>query len=297
MDIVPNFHAYLITQRCVAKKTFEAYKKDLEQLCEFLQSKNILLIDAKPQDLKDWVQVLVEKHKITRRSIARKISCIKSFYNFANQHYQWPNYASQLVFPVLEKRLPRFLNEQQVDTLLATAAGDTSAFGVRNKVMIFLLYATGMRITELVSLKKQQIRWDLKNILVHGKGGKDRAIPIPDAIEPMLHDYVTKVLPIITKKTQTDYLFPISYKKEYQSMSRQSFWSLLKRMAVKSGSPSWISPHIIRHSFATHLLARGVNLRALQLLLGHESIDTVQVYTHVPTSFVRKVYDKKHPRS
>jgi len=265
-------------------------------LCEYLASKKIALHDAKPLDLKGFIEHLVEK-KITRRSIARKISCVKLFYNYASDRHAWINYASQLVFPVLEKRLPKFLNEDQVDTLLATAAADSSIYGIRNKVMIFLLYGTGMRISELVSLNKQQIRWDVKNILVNGKGGKDRTIPLPESIAPMLHDYITQIHPKITKKTTTDWLFPISYKKEYQPMSRQSFWSLLKKMAIKSGSPSWISPHIIRHSFATHLLARGVNLRALQLLLGHESIDTVQVYTHVPTSFVRKVYDKKHPRS
>lgn len=296
MDIVPNFHIYLIAERRVAQNTFTAYKKDLEQLDEFLQKKNLTLCTARPQDLKDFIESLVNSN-IKRRSISRKISCIKAFYNYASDRHAWTNYASQLVFPVLEKRLPKFLNEEQVDTLLATAAADTSAYGIRNKVMIFLLYGTGMRISELVSLKKQQIRWDVKNILVYGKGGKDRTIPLPEAIEQMLHDYITQIHPKITKKTTTDWLFPISYKKEYQPMSRQSFWSLLKKMALKSGSPSWISPHIIRHSFATHLLARGVNLRALQLLLGHESIDTVQVYTHVSTNLVRKVYDKKHPRS
>lgn len=295
-DITPNFHAYLVTERRVAPNTFAAYKKDLEQLCEYLATQQRTLPQAQAQDLKNFIQSLVEQD-ITHRSISRKISCIKLFYNYAQERHGWPNHGAQLVFPVLEKRLPRFLNEEQVDTLLATAAADTSATGVRNKVMIFLLYGTGMRISELVSLTKQQIRWDLKNILVYGKGSKDRAIPLPESLEQLLRDYITKVHPTLTKKAVTDYLFPVNYKNGFQPMSRQSFWLLLKKMALKSGSPAWISPHIIRHSFATHLLARGVNLRALQLLLGHESIDTVQVYTHVSNTFVRKVYDKKHPRS
>src|SRR5690348_17306909 len=119
MDIIPHFHIYLIAERRVAQNTFTAYKKDLEQLCEYLQNKKISLHEAKPLDLKGFIEYLVEK-KITRRSVARKISCVKLFYNYASERHAWTNYASQLVFPVLEKRLPKFLNEEQVDTLLAT---------------------------------------------------------------------------------------------------------------------------------------------------------------------------------
>ena len=207
------------------------------------------------------------------------------------------NIASHILFPKMEKRLPRYLTEEEMQALLLHAGVDTSPLGVRNKVMIYLLYVSGMRISELVQLKKNDLFFDKQMICVYGKGGKQRFIPIPESIMHIIKLYLNGEYKDVTRNFETPYLFPVLYKGIFKPLSRQAFWILLKTVCLKAGIDRIVSPHQLRHSFATHMLKRGADLRSLQMLLGHETISTVQIYTHVEKSHLREVYDKKHPRS
>ena len=195
------------------------------------------------------------------------------------------------------------LTEEEIKQLFDTANKDNSYRGIRNKVMLSLLYASGMRVSELVNATLDQIHFDTGFVTIFGKGGKERMVPLPQNVLDLLRFYIDTVyIKFLPKKSndQTStkkYLFPVYYKKEIKPISRQQFWSLLKQIILKSGIKKNISPHTLRHSLATHLLKKGANIRLLQVLLGHEQLTTVQVYTHLEDTQLRKEYDKKHPRA
>jgi integrase/recombinase XerD len=167
--------------------------------------------------------------------------------------------------------------------------------------MLYLLYVTGMRISELTNLTVSDIQFDTGFISVRGKGGKGRLVPIPEAIVLDIKSYLNEIHPkLLGKKSEfrsSDYLFPVLYAGKLKHITRQAFWAILKKMAILACVKKSLSPHKLRHSLATHLLRKGANLRSLQLLLGHENLSTVQIYTHIDTSYLRQVYDKYHPRS
>ena len=184
-----------------------------------------------------------------------------------------------------------------MEQLLKAAEADSSSHAHRNKVMLYLLYVTGLRITELTTLTLSAIQWDTGFLHIAGKGGKQRMIPLPLPMKELLQGYVQKLQHQMTAENKSDYLFPVRYACTIRPITRQAFWNILKKIWKKTGNAKSISPHQLRHSLATHLLKRGADLRSLQLLLGHENVSTVQIYTHVETSHLRMVYNKKHPRS
>ena len=299
-DLITKFEAYLLTEKRVSPNTFVAYKQDLAQFTAFLAKKECELDALKISDLKRFLHYLHDK-KLSARSVARKISALKALFNYLHVRHDMKNLAQELYIPKIEKKLPAYLTEQEIEQLFDVAEQDTSPQGIRNKVMIYLLYVSGMRVTELTQLKVSDIQFDTGFISIHGKGGKQRMVPVPQPILAMLREYINGPLgTFMQKKTGSShakYLFPICYGGKIRPISRQAFWVILKGIWRQSGIKRAISPHKLRHSFATHMLKKGVNLRSLQLLLGHENLSTVQVYTHVETSFVRKIYDRKHPRS
>jgi integrase/recombinase XerD len=295
--ILSNYQAYLLTERCVARNTSQAYMNDMRQLEQFLHQEQRILQTATHDMLISFLAML-KKQKISATSMSRKISAIKNFFSWAHTTLQWPDYAQDLTFPKLEKKLPNFLTEHEIQELLQAADGDTSDIGMRNKVMLYLLYVTGLRITELVSLIVSNIHFDTGILEVHGKGGKGRVIPLPSPMLSMIRSYLeSEHKKFIEAHGQTDYLFPTLYASAIKPITRQSFWQVLKDLCKKTTIQKAISPHTLRHSLATHLLKNGAHLRSLQMLLGHENISTVQIYTHVEVSYLRHVYDKKHPRS
>ncbi len=295
-SIITKFEAYLLTEKRVSTNTFNAYKSDLEQFMAFLQSRNILLQDASRQHIKNFLLYL-KTMSLSARSMARKISSLKVFFSYLHRQVGFNNLADDLTFPKIDKKLPLYLAENEVEQLLAIAEQDKTNIGMRNKVILYLLYVSGMRISELTGLKLSDIHFDTGFITVQGKGGKGRMIPIPQPMMSMLAEYIQTVHRIFARKRKTDYLFPIYYAGRVKPISRQAFWIILKQLCKKTGIKRSISPHQLRHSLATHMLKNGADLRSLQLLLGHENLSTVQIYTHVETSHLRKVYDKKHPRS
>lgn len=295
-----HFEMFLLTEKRVSQNTFSAYQRDIKQFLQFLQTnKQTLKKCGKPQ-LKKFLRVL-KTGGSTAKTISRKISSLKLFFSFLHDRFDFENKASSLVFPKTEKKLPVYLTEQELSQLFDAANKDNSYRGIRNKVMLSLIYASGMRVTELVSTKLEQIHFDTGFISILGKGSKERMVPLPQNVLDLLRLYIDtvyeKLLPKKTKLEKKEFLFPVSYKNQIKPISRQQFWSLLKQIILKAGIKKNISPHSLRHSLATHLLKKGANIRLLQVLLGHEQLTTVQVYTHLQDSHLRKEYDKKHPRA
>ncbi|MFC1842993.1 tyrosine-type recombinase/integrase [Candidatus Dependentiae bacterium] len=300
---INKFEAYLLTEKRVSQSTLEAYMRDLRQLFLYLKGEHrVTLKKATREHLKGFLFFLKKKKCSSARTMSRKISAIKVFYTYARTYMGWKNIAGDLTFPKLEKKLPQYLTEQEIEKLFEIADQDTTLVGERNKIMLYLLYVSGMRISEMVNLQVSQVQSDSGFINVSGKGGKGRVIPIPKPMMQKLDGYIEHVLPKLVnmkkvKKKKSNYLFPVMYAGKVKTISRQAFWVILKKIWAKTGSKRSISPHQMRHSLATHMLKKGVDLRSLQMLLGHENLSTVQIYTHLDIGYLRDVYDKKHPRA
>jgi integrase/recombinase XerD len=298
--LVTKFEAYLLTEKCVAVNTHAAYKRDIAQYTGYLLNHKLTLQTATLDHMRLFLKHLTD-NAIVARSLARKISALKTFYAYLHDYHGIENHAKHIAMPKLERKLPQYLTEQEVERLLATTDHDKSITGIRNKVMIYLLYGSGMRISELVTIKKSAIHFDTGFVTVAGKGGKDRMVPLPQDMLSILRMYLDEVYARLLFKEgrqhSAEYLFPVFYSKKIKPISRQAFWIILKRIAQETQLTHLVSPHTLRHSLATHLLRKGADLRSLQLLLGHEQLSTIQIYTHLDTEQVRSVYNKKHPRS
>ncbi len=299
-DMITKFEVYLLTEKRVAANTLSAYRQDLAQLTLFLTKQEKSLENVLVKDLKEFLRFL-RTQDIGPRSLARKISTLKAFYTYLHERYNWENKAENLIFPKIKRGLPHFLTETEVEVLLQIADSDSSVLGKRNKVLLYLLYVSGMRISELTSMRVSSIHFDTGFIKVRGKGDKERMIPVPTPMLAILQGYLQEFhKPFMIKHGGIhgpDYLFPTIYAEKIKPITRQACWIILKEMWKKTGNEKRISPHQLRHSLATHMLKNGVDLRSLQLILGHENLMTVEIYTHVEVSHVRKVYDEKHPRS
>jgi len=302
VDFAANFGAYLLTEKRVLQNTFLAYKRDIEQFCSFLKTKRVIVTHCRVDHLKAFLKTL-KNQGLAAKSLSRKITSIKLFFSFLNLRYDIENIAHSLTFPKIEQTLPNYLSEQEIHKLLTTADKEVSIKGQRNKVMLYLLYATGMRVSELVNLTFDQIHFDTGFINLVGKGNKERAIPVPKNILKMLRNYQEGIYPkLLPKELQingkhANYVFFSVQKNIVKPISRQLFWMALKKVLVQASIFKNISPHSLRHSLATHLLKNGADIRSLQLILGHENLSTVQIYTHLENPQIRKIYDKKHPRA
>jgi integrase/recombinase XerD len=302
VDYYASFQAYLLTEKRVLQNTFLAYKRDIDQFGLFLKQKRVPVDRCKKDHLKGFLKHLKDQG-LSAKSLSRKISSIKRFFDFLNLRYELPNISSALIFPKIEQTLPNYLSETELKKLLLTANLDHSIKAQRNKVMLYLLYATGVRVSELVNLTFDQIHFDTGFIQLVGKGNKERSIPLPKNILELLRYYMDnihpKLIPLdvnIDRKKQ-NFIFVTLHKNQIKPMSRQLFWMALKKILSKANIKKNISPHSLRHSLATHLLKNGADIRSLQLILGHENLATVQIYTHLENKEVRKVYDEKHPRA
>lgn len=295
--VFTQFERYLLTEKRVSENTFSAYKSDLRQFERFLNDNNIDIFEVLYQDLQKFLAFMRDQN-LSARSAARKIATLKAFFSYTSQRLGIKNPAQELKIPSIKKSLPNVISEQDIENLFEIAEQDVSYYGKRNVVMLYMMYCTGMRVSELVSLEISHIQSDTGCIQVDGKGGRQRIIPVPDSVLSMLKVYIKKNHSLFSSKHgKTDFLFPIVYSKQIKPISRQSFWGIIQTLWKKAEINRPISPHTLRHSFATHMLKKGANLRSLQILLGHENIATVEIYTHVENSYLRAIYDKKHPRS
>lgn len=301
-DALVLFDTYLLTEKRVAQNSFSAYKSDLEQFLQFLTSIKVTLEACSKKHLTAFLKWLYDQG-IGARSVARKISTLKLLFSFLHEKYELKNQAQDLLLPHLEKKLPLYLTEEEITRLLEFVAKDHSQRGIRNKTMLYLLYATGMRISELLNLTIDSIQFQTGFVNVIGKGRKERSVPIPISVLALVQTYVSSAYKVllesagIEKQKGENYLFFSVQNKAIKPLTRQTFWGILKKLLKGVYISKDISPHSLRHSLATHLLHQGADLRSLQLLLGHEQIATVQIYTHLEKSELRKIYDKKHPRA
>lgn len=289
-----------MTEKRVAQNTLQAYQSDLEQCIDFFEKQGCTSFDEVTVDhVKKFLYHLRMTLKVSPRSVSRKLSSLKSFSKYAQKYHGLHDFTFDVAFPKLKKVLPKFLTEDQVLELFTTAKQDITPSGVRNHVMIALAYVCGVRVTELVELTRSNLNFYDKLIHISGKGGKQRIIPLPESIISLLQRYIHTYQPYLFKNmtVDTEYLFPTLYADTIKPMTRQTFWMILKDIVKKAGMSDTISPHVLRHSIATHLLKKGANLRLIQMALGHEQLQTVQIYTHIEVSHLRKLYDAKHPRA
>lgn len=300
---ITAFEAYLISERRLTYNTVIAYKKDIAQFSTYLASVHKDFNTVQTIDFHAFLQAIYDQ-RCKSRTIARKVASLKTFFSFLAEKYSIANVAASLATPKCEVTLPRYLSEAEMQNLIATAKAETGSYAQRNCLMLLFLYSTGMRISELLGLRMHDVRLDSRTVLVNGKGNKQRIVPIPEDLLPALTTYMVTLTKayeeatIIFRSTRTsDYLFPSTYTASKKPLSRQAFWQILRKLCARAGIDRDISPHQLRHSLATHLLQRGADLRSLQLLLGHETLSTMHVYTHLDTTNLRDIYNKKHLRS
>lgn len=297
---IDAFETHLLTERRVSRNTFSAYQSDLKQFRSYLSDNDLSIASVSATQLRAYVRSLHQR-SCKARTIARKISALKVLYAFLEEHQNQKNTAEVLVMPKIEKSLPVYLTQEEVMHLLKVAEEDRSSKGQRNVVMLHLLYASGMRVSELVGLRIDQFHFDTGFVTIYGKGGRQRDVPLPMPVCHMVTQYIAAIRPKLLAgkddgRTDT-VLFPSGRKKGTPHITRQTFWMMLKELLKEAGISKKVSPHSLRHSLATHLLQAGADLRSLQLWLGHEQMSTVEIYTHLEKSKVRKTYDKKHPRA
>ena len=286
--LIEEFLRYLLIDKGYSNNTIESYKRDLEKFLIFNKDKDINSI--KNNDLKEYIKYLNEE-KLNEKSIARNISSIKSFYKFLSiQKYINNNPSDSIFQPKLKKSLPSILTEEEVLKLLDIKLTDN--FSYRNKAMLELMYASGLRVSELVNLKLQDIDLNQDIIRTFGKGSKERVIPIGDYAKEYLEKYIYEYRGSMLKKESSEYLFLNNHGKK---MTRQGFFKIIKKITQEKGINKDLSPHTLRHSFASHLLKHGADLRTIQELLGHSDISTTQIYTHITNEQLKKNYKNYHP--
>lgn len=298
--LIDEFTGYLLTQQRSSHHTVSGYASDMVQLMSWLETRNVSTIEQCSIDLlRDYLQHLVQEEQHKAVTIRRKIATIKAFFGFASLRYKVSNIATELIFPKAPGLLPKALNPQQLQQLLDSVEADTRPIGVRNKLLLYMLYATGMRVSELIALTVSAIDLESGFVRVWGKGNKERAIPLVKPMLVLLQHYVQDIRPqLLNDQAITDMLFFTVQHDKANPMTRQAIWAIIKTIGkplLDAGVK--LSPHVLRHTIATHLLQQGADLRSLQLLLGHEQLSTVQIYTQLQTSYLRQVYDSKHSRS
>ena len=287
MDYINKYIDYLKYERKLSENTILSYQNDLNDLYLFFNEE---IINVTYKDLVKYINSL---SNLNPTSVAHHITVINSFYKFLllNEDIK-VNPCENIKIPKLPKRLPKYLTIEEINKLLDIKL-DT-CYDYRNKAMLELLYASGLRISELINLQFSNI--DLNNALVRvvGKGNKERIVPINETAEKYLRLYINNYRGEILGIKQSEYLFISNAK---NNITRQGFFKIIKKECKRAGIEKEISPHVLRHSFATHLLYNGADLRVIQELLGHSNIATTEIYTHIVNEKVKKDYEETHPRS
>jgi integrase/recombinase XerD len=290
---IDSYLTYLRDVRRLSANTVESYARDLEALAAFAERRKIAVERLDRRDLEAFVRSLMSSG-LSPRSVARSVACIRGFYRFvALEHRDQQSPAQDLRAPRAWASLPRFLDLEEVDRLLAQPEVATPR-GLRDKALIEVLYASGMRVSELVGLKPGDLNLDEGYITCTGKGDKQRIVPVGQTAAEWVRRYMRDGRPHLLHRRTSPWLFVNA--RDGGPLSRVGFWKVLKEYGIKAGISRDISPHVLRHSFATHLLERGADLRAIQVMLGHADLSTTQIYTHVLEARLRAVYDRFHPR-
>lgn len=289
--LLDKFKQYLLIDKKYSTNTIESYNNDLDKYFNFMKEKNILFKNIDKNDILSYIKYLKDNN-INEKSIAHNISVIRSFYKFLILEKYIEKAPTEFIdLPKIKKTLPNVLSIEEVDKLLDINLKDS--FSYRNKAMLELLYATGLRVSELVNLKSENLDLDECIVRTIGKGNKERIIPIGDIAIKYLKEYIFYYRTLLLKKDKNDYLFLNNHGKK---MTRQGFFKIIKKIADEKNIDKDISPHTLRHSFATHLLEHGADLRSIGEMLGHSSIQTTEIYTHISSEKLKSDY-MSHPHN
>ena len=293
LSLPEKFRRYLLLEKSLSKSSVEAYMFDLRKLMEYVGTRDLELTDVKHEDLLDFITCL-HGLGISPRSQARIISGIRSFYKYLLiEEYIEQDPCELIELPNLGRHIPEVLSVDEIDRIV-NAIDDSKDEAQRDRAIIEVLYGCGLRVSELVNLKLTDISWKEEFVRVIGKGNKQRLAPISARALKQIEYYLPFRSSIDVKKGEEDYLF---ISKRGKHLSRITVFHIVKVLAERAGITKDISPHTFRHSFATHLLERGANLRAIQVMLGHESISTTEIYTHMDMSTLRYEILEHHPRN
>jgi integrase/recombinase XerD len=293
-----TFLDFLSAEKGASSNTIAAYRNDLEQLAEYLKARG----DGSRWEKVDRVLIQdfildLKQRKYAETTVARKVAAIRSFFSFLSaEGILADNPTDGLASPRVGKMLPKAISPNEVDELLEQPCKRATPEARRDRAMLELMYATGMRVTELVSLDLENISVDGKNPFVRctGKGAKERIIPIHEQATEAVAEYLTEARPLLVRNKNEKALF---VNRRGERLTRQGFWLILKGYAKAANLRDNVTPHTLRHSFATHMLRGGMPLRHVQEMLGHANISTTQVYTHLATEHMREAYEKAHPRA
>jgi len=292
---VDAYLTHLQVERRLAANSVESYARDLILLQQFASGRVARVEKLTRQQLEELIRDLMSDGR-SPRSVERAIACYRGFYRFlALSGTLKVSPAMELRSPRAWQALPRHLSVEEVDRLLAQPDVST-ARGLRDRALIELLYATGLRVSELISLRPADVNLDASYLTCTGKGDKQRIVPMGDEATDWVRRYLRDGRPELLGKRRSPRLF-INARRGGTGLTRMGFWKILKAYGRGAGVTTELSPHMLRHSFATHLLERGADLRAIQLMLGHADLSTTQIYTHVLQQRMRTVYDRFHPRA
>jgi integrase/recombinase XerD len=279
-------------ERGLSSNTLAAYRADLMALSRWLATRNVVITKATRADLLGFIAWRVETGA-RPRSTARQLSSFRRFFrHLLREGSLRDDPTAQIAMPKIGRSLPKSLTEEEVESLL-NAPVVSDPLGARDRTMLEVLYATGLRVSELVTLKYSQLNLNQGVLRVHGKGDRERLIPLGEEAIRWLREFIGSGRGEILLDRTTDYLFPT---RRGDHMTRQAFWHIIKRYARKSNIDKELSPHTLRHAFATHLLNHGADLRVVQMLLGHSDLSTTQIYTHVARERMKDMHGRHHPR-
>ncbi len=288
---IDSFLEYLIVERSAPENTLAAYENDLKAFFTWLEEQGKDIRELESGDLTEFSSAC-RGRKLKSTSISRRLSAIRQFYRFLLEEGGiGKDPTRDMVAPKRGRYLPEVLSIDEVDRLLAAPDVSTS-LGIRDKAMIELLYATGLRVSELVGLKIHMVNLYVGYLICRGKGSKERLVPIGESALNRVKEYIVTIRPALAGPS-SDVLF---FSNRGAAMTRQNFWYMIQRYAAQAGIMKHISPHVLRHSFATHLLTGGADLRSVQMMLGHADISTTQIYTHINDVRLKQIHEQYHPR-
>jgi integrase/recombinase XerD len=288
-----QFLHYLIVEKGLSKNTIEAYSLGLTRFLNHLSAKGVHEIrDVNQFHVRGFLLGL-RKENLSTRTVVRNLVALRTFFRFLNQEgILDSNPVENLESPKMEKTLPEILTLKEIEQILEQPNRQTP-LGIRDRAMLEMLYATGMRVSELTHLPTHQVNLEGGFVIVYGKGSKERVVPLGSEAIKWVISYLKESRGILAKGKESPFLF---INRSGTGMSRQRFWKNLKDYARKAGLHKRITPHLLRHSFASHLLERGADLRSVQMMLGHVDISTTQIYTHVTGERLKKIHQRYHPR-
>jgi len=293
--VLAAFADHLTVEKGLSENTVEAYGRDLRDFAEFLRGRGVTAFEvADRQCLVDFVSYMQRKRRLSRSTISRRLSSVRGLYRFMVQEGRTASDPSaNLDMPKAPERLPKVLTVEECVRLMETP-DRSDPLGLRDAAMIALIYASGLRVSELVGLRLHELNFEAGVVRVLGKGSKERIVPVAPLALELITRYLNEARPGLACRPDEDAIF---LTKRGGPFSRGGFWAAFKAHVRLAGLPEDTSPHTLRHSFATHMLSGGADLRAIQEMLGHSALSTTEVYTHLSTEDLRAVYDETHPRA